>query len=99
MVKTGRFIVGPDHLLRIETGEEPTNIDDGFLDVQLSVIKVVVEDLPDIINFFTIGRVPEECIVQQKKELVARVVDFTIIFGQFYKLGVDEVLKRYVLEN
>ena len=26
---------GPDHLSRIETDEEPTNIDDGLLDVQL----------------------------------------------------------------
>ena len=35
IVKPGRLNVGPDHLSPIETGEDPTNIDDGFSNVQL----------------------------------------------------------------
>ena len=32
IVKPGRLNPGPDHLSCIETGEEPTNIDDGLPD-------------------------------------------------------------------
>ena len=34
-MKSGRLNVGPDHLFRIGTGKEPTNFDDGLLNVQL----------------------------------------------------------------
>ena len=47
----------------------------------------------------TTGTTPPEYFVQQKKELVTRAVDFTIIAGHFYQMGVDEVLQRYVLEH
>ena len=36
---------------------------------------------------------------QQKKKLVVHVADFTLIAGQLYKLGPDEILRRYVLEH
>ena len=35
IVKLGRLNASPKHLSRIEIGEEPTNIDDGFPDAQL----------------------------------------------------------------
>jgi len=31
IVKTGRLNVGPDHLSRIEIGEEPNILEEGFL--------------------------------------------------------------------
>ena len=37
--------------------------------------------------------------MQQKKQLVVRAADFTLIAGQLYKLGPDEILCRYVLEH
>ena len=37
--------------------------------------------------------------VRQKKQLVVRAVDFTIIVGQLYKLGPDEILQRYILDH
>ena len=33
IVKSGRLNAGPDHLSLIETGEDPTNIEDGMPDV------------------------------------------------------------------
>ena len=33
IVKLGRLNVGPDHLSRIETGEEPTNLEEGLPDM------------------------------------------------------------------
>ena len=35
IVKLGRLNAGPDHLSRIETGEEPTNIEYGLPNAQL----------------------------------------------------------------
>lgn len=40
-----------------------------------------------------------EYLVPQKKELVSCAVDFSIILGHLYNMGVDEVLRRYVLEH
>ena len=37
--------------------------------------------------------------MQQKKQLVVHAADFTLIVGQLYKLGLDEILHRYVLEH
>ena len=42
IVKLGRLNVGPDHLSRIEIGEEPTNIEDELPVVQL--FRVEMED-------------------------------------------------------
>jgi len=46
-----------------------------------------------------IGTTPAEFTKQQKKQLVVKATDFTLIAGQLYKLGLDEILRRYVLEN
>ena len=47
----------------------------------------------------TIGEAPKPYTMQQKKQLVVRIADFTFIAGQLYKLGPDEILHRYVLEH
>ena len=41
IVKPGRLNAGLDHLSRIETGEEPTNIEDRLPDVQLFRVGMV----------------------------------------------------------
>ena len=51
------------------------------------------------IHFLTTGEAPEPYTTQQKKQLVVRVADFTLIVGQLYKLGSNEILRRYVLEH
>ena len=45
------------------------------------------------------GTAPEGFTTQQKKQLVVKAADFTLITGQLYKLGPDEILQRYVLEH
>ena len=47
----------------------------------------------------TTGEAPEPYTTQQKKQLVVCAADFTLIVGQLYKLGSDEILRRYVLEH
>ena len=45
------------------------------------------------------GFAPAEMTTQQKKQLVVRASDFTLIAGQLYKMGPDEILRRCVLED
>ena len=36
-------------------------------------------------------------VLQQKKKLVVKAADFTLIVGHLFKLGPDEVLRKYVM--
>ena len=92
IVKPRRLSVEPDRLSRIESGEEPTNLEEGLPDAQFFSIKVVDKHFAGIIHFLTMGMAPTKYSVQQKKDLVTHAADFTIIDGQLYKLGEDEVL-------
>ena len=92
IVKLGKLNVGPNHLSQIQSGEEPNNLEKGLPDAQLYAIKVFDAHFAEIIQDLTTGMAPAEYSVQQKKELVTRATDFTIIAGHLYKLGADEVL-------
>ena len=48
MVQPGKLNVGPDHLSHIDTGEEPTRVNDDFLDAHLFRIEIVPEELEEI---------------------------------------------------
>lgn len=50
----------------------------------------------DIIHFLTTGMTPEGYTSQQKKDLVVRTTDFSVIAGHLYKMGLDKILRRYV---
>lgn len=39
---------------------------------------------------------PSEYTMQQKKELVVKAAKLSLIVGQLYKMGPDEILRRYV---
>jgi hypothetical protein len=51
-----------------------------------------------IIHFLLTGMAPSEFTIPQKKQLVVRTVDFSLITGQLYKLGPDEILRRCVMD-
>ena len=53
----------------------------------------------DIIHFLTTGSAPDEFTKQQKKQLVVKAADFTLIIGHLYKLGPDEVLHICVMPH
>ena len=59
IVKHGRLNVGPDHLSRIESGEEPNVLKDNFPNVQLFHITMFDDQYKDIIHFLIICYVPE----------------------------------------
>ena len=70
---------GPNHLSWIETGEEPTNIDDGFLDTQLFCVDIADDRYAPIIQFLATGISPENLSTSQKKQLVAKDSYFQLI--------------------
>ena len=64
IVKPGRLNLGPDHLLRLELGEEPTSLDEGLPDAQLFAIHMVDEYFQDIVQYLAIGFPPVKMTTQ-----------------------------------
>ena len=81
IVKPRRLNAGPDHLSRIDSGEEPSNLEDNLPDAQLFSIQITDDYYADITQFLTTGVAPEDFTKQQKKQLVVRAADFTLIEG------------------
>ena len=67
--------------------------------MQLFSIQIADEYYGDIIHFLTTGWSPVEFTKQQKKQLVVKAADFTLIAGHLYKLGPDEVLCRCIMPH
>jgi hypothetical protein len=44
---------GPDHLSRLEHGEEPTNLEDALLDAQLFSIRKIDDHFVEIVQFLS----------------------------------------------
>ena len=63
-MKPRRLNARPDHLSRIETGEEPTNLEDNLPDAQLFSIQITDDYFRDIIEFLMTGTTPEEFTTQ-----------------------------------
>ena len=99
IVKPGRLNARPNHLFRLESGEEPISLEDNLPNAQLFSIHITNDYFVDIIEFLTIGTAPAEYSMKQKKQLVVKATNFTIIVGKLYKLGPDEILRRYVLNH
>jgi hypothetical protein len=99
IVKPGRMNKGPDHFSRLEHGEEPTSLEDTLPDAQLLTIRKIDDHFADIVQFLSTGMAPSEYTIPQKKQLVVRVADFSLIAGQLYKLGPDEILRRCVMKT
>ena len=99
IVKPRRLNAGPDHLLRLESREEPTSLEDNLPDAHLFSVQIAYDYFKDIIEFLTTGTTPTEYSAKKKKHLVVRVAYFTMIEGQLCKLGPDEILRRYVLDH
>jgi hypothetical protein len=95
----GKLNAGPDHLSRVTNGEEPTNLEENFLDPQLFSVQVVDDFFVDIIEYLSIGIAPQEFSTAQKKNMVFIAANYQLIAGHLYKMGVDSILRRCVLEH
>jgi hypothetical protein len=88
----------PDHLLRLELGEEPTNLDDTLPDAHLLAIRKIDDHFAEIVHFLSTGMAPSEYTIPQNRQLVVHVADFSLIVEHLYKMGPDEILRRCFME-
>jgi hypothetical protein len=99
IVKPGRMKKGPDHLSRLEHGEEPTSLEDTLPDAQMITIRKIDDQFTDTVQFLSTGMAPSEYTIPQKKQLVVHVAEFSLIDGKLYKIGPDEILRRCFMET
>jgi len=92
IVKLGKLNAGPDHLSRFTNGEEPTNLEENFLDAQLFSIQIVDEYFTDIIQYLIRGTALQEYSTVQKKNLVVHATDYQLIARHLYKMATDSIL-------
>ena len=74
-MKMGLLNTGPNNLSRIETGEEPSNIEDELPDAQLFRIRMVDDHYEQIIQFLAIGKSSKDFTTSRKKQLVSRATN------------------------
>ena len=67
IIKPGWLNVGPDQISRIESGEEPTILEDNLPNVQLFAVTMVDKKFEAIIHLLTTSYVPEGFTTTQKK--------------------------------
>ena len=84
VVKSRQLNASPNHLSHIVNGEEPTNIDDGFLNAQLFRVEVADDHYAPIVQFLSTGVTAIDMSISQKKQLVVKASDFQLIAGQLY---------------
>jgi hypothetical protein len=99
IIKPGKLNARPDHLSRVTNGEEPMKLEDNFSDSQLFSVHIVDDYFVDIIQYLSTGTAPQDYTTTQKKNLVVCVADYQLIAGHLYKMGVDSILQRYVLNH
>ena len=91
--------IGPDHLSTINTGEESTGVEDDLPDTHLFRIEAVPAELEEITQFIENGQAPEGMNTKNKQILAMKASPYTLINGFLYKMGLDKVLRRCVLEH
>ena len=98
-MRPGKLNVGPNHLSRIDTGEELTGVKDDLLDAHLFRIEVVLAELEEIAQFLEDGQAPEGMSTKKKQILSMKAAPYTLINGFLYKMGLDDILRRCVLKH
>ena len=91
--------VGPEHLSRIDTGEEPTWVEYDLPDAHLFRIEVVPAELEELTQFLEDGQALDGMSTKKKQILALKDAPYSLINGFLYKMGLDEVLHRCVLEH
>lgn len=99
IVQLGKQNVGSNHLSRLESQGELTEIDNDLLDAHLFQIEAVPSELAEISEVLHTSKSSEEINEKKKKILAIKVAPYTLINDQLYKLGIDEVLWRCVLKH
>ena len=76
---------------RVESGEDPTGIDDDLPDAHLFRVEAIPSKLVEIGQYLQEGKASDH-YSEKKKILTIKYAPFTLINGNLYKLGLDDVL-------
>ena len=85
VVRPGKLNVELDHLSRIDTGEEPTGIENDLPDAHLLWIEAVLAKLEEIAQFLENGQVPKGMSTKKKQILAMKAAPYSLINGFLYK--------------
>jgi hypothetical protein len=99
IVKPRKLNAGLDHLSRVKNGEEPMNLEDNFPNAPLFSVQIADDYFAKIIQYLRTGIAPQEYTATQKKKLVVRTTDYQLIARHLYKMGTNNILRRYVLDH
>ena len=92
IIQLGKENVGPNQLSRFESSEDPTGIDDDLPDAHLFKVEAIPTELAEIIQYLQEGKAPDHYLKKKKKILAIKAAPFTLISGNLYKLGLDDIL-------
>ena len=98
-MRPGKLNVEPDHLSRIDTREEPTGVEDELPIAHLFRMETVPVELEEIAQFLGNGKAPEGMSMKKKQNLSMKAAPYSLINGFLYKMGLDDILRRCVLEH
>ena len=98
IIRPSKENVGPDHLSKVESGEDPTGIDDDLPDAHLFRVEEIPAELEEIGQYLQEGKSLDHYSEKKKKILTIKVTPYTLINGNLYKLGLDGILLRCALE-
>ena len=84
---------------RIESGEDPTGIEDDLPDAHLFRVEAIPSELVEIGQYLQEGKALDHYSEKRKTILPIKATPFTLINGNLYKLGLDDVLYRCALEH
>ena len=84
---------------RIDTGAELTGVKDDLPDAHLFLIEVVLVELEEITQFLENGQAPKGMSMKKKQILAMKVAPYNLINGFLYKMGLDNVPRRCILEH
>ena len=84
---------------RVESGEDPTGINNNLPDAHLFRVETIPIELVEIGQYLQEGKAPNHYSEKRKKILTIKVAPYTLINGNLYKLGLDDILHRCALEH
>lgn len=84
---------------RVELGEDLTGIDDDLLDAHLFRVEAIPAELEKIGQYLQEGKALDHYSKKRKKILIIKAARYTLINGNLYSLGLDDILHRCALEH
>ena len=104
--KPGKENLGANFLSRSTTKEQKKSMQDMPADAELFVVTTVQEmhedshdwepELMEIRMYLVTSEVPERARTSERKAFVIKMVQFTMIAGELYRMGTNRVPRRYM---